>query len=187
VQTVAQGRIPALTPYWESATAPGIYFAGNATQGAAGLRRHGVGASSAAVHGFRYNAAVLARHLAETRFGVRVERPAVARGDVVSFLLAELGRAPELWTQKAYLARVVSLADEPRDEGTQPLAHFLDAGDADAVAATVELDASGNLYPVVYVRRRGEVRELVLPPDPLHAFEGPEHHAELEAALDPSG
>ncbi len=45
-QTVAQGRIPALTTFWESVGAPGVYFAGNATQGSPGLRRHGVGASS---------------------------------------------------------------------------------------------------------------------------------------------
>jgi thioredoxin reductase len=187
VQTVAQGRIPALTPFWESATAPGIYFAGNATQGAPGLRKHGVGASSPAVHGFRYNAAVLARHLAETRFGMRVERRGLARDDVVSFVLAELARGPELWAQKAYLARVVSLADEPCDEGVEPLAHFLDAGGPDAVAATVELDAAANLYPVVYVRRRGEVGERVLAPEVLHDFDGAEHRAELEAALGPSG
>ena len=61
VRTVAQGRIPALTPFWESEAGSGIYFAGNATQGAAGLRKHGVGAASPAVHGFRYNARVMAR------------------------------------------------------------------------------------------------------------------------------
>ena len=56
VRTVSQGRVPALTPFWESEPGSAIYFAGNATQGAPGLRKHGVGAASPAVHGFRYNA-----------------------------------------------------------------------------------------------------------------------------------
>ncbi len=187
VQTVAQGRIPALTPYWESATAPGIYFAGNATQGAPGLRRHGVGASSAAVHGFRYNAAVLARHLAEARFGVRVERRALASEDVVSFALSELSRAPELWAQKAYLARVVTLGEGAHDAGVQPLSHFLDASGPDALAGTVEMNERGDVYPVLYVRRKGEVTERVLAADALNDFEGAEHRAELEAAIGRTG
>ncbi|MGH6693067.1 MAG: ABC transporter permease, partial [Gammaproteobacteria bacterium] len=95
VRTVAQGRIPALTPFWESAPGSGIYFAGNATQGAAGLRKHGVGASSAAVHGFRYNARLMARQLAETHLGAEVPRERV-QGDVVPYLLAEAARAREL-------------------------------------------------------------------------------------------
>ena len=37
VATVADGRIPAQTPFWESISAPGVYFAGNATQGAHGM------------------------------------------------------------------------------------------------------------------------------------------------------
>jgi thioredoxin reductase len=183
VQTVAQGRIPALTPFWESATAPGIYFAGNATQGAAGLRKHGVGASSAAVHGFRYNARVLARHLAETCFGVEPLRRPLPPGAVVPFVLAELTHAPELWAQKAYLARVISFDGGPHDAGVQPLAHFVDAAGPDAVAATVEMNQEAEIYPVVYVRRRGEVEERILPPHPLNAFGGPEYRDELEAAL----
>src|SRR6266542_1625521 len=41
VATFAQGKMPALTPLWESATVPGIYFAGTVTQAAAGLKKHG--------------------------------------------------------------------------------------------------------------------------------------------------
>ncbi len=81
VRTVSQGRIPALTPFWESAPGSGIYFAGNATQGAPGLRKHGVGAASPAVHGFRYNARLMARHLAETHLGLACPRERVAPDD----------------------------------------------------------------------------------------------------------
>lgn len=180
VRTVSQGRIPALTPFWESAPGSGIYFAGNATQGAAGLKKHGVGSASPAVHGFRYNARVMARHLAETHFGVATPRGRIDRSRVTTYLLEELTRAPELWTQKSYLARTVG------SDGTvdiEPLAHFLDAGGQDAVAVTVEANAAGELYPAVYVRRRGDISEHLLSPHPHHDFRGPEHGRELASLL----
>src|SRR3989442_3768491 len=40
VATFGQSRLPAQTPFWESATAPGSFFAGTITQGAAGLKKH---------------------------------------------------------------------------------------------------------------------------------------------------
>jgi thioredoxin reductase len=179
VRTVAQGRIPALTPYWESEPGSGIYFAGNATQGAPGLRKHGVGAASAAVHGFRYNARVMARHLAATHLDVDVTEERV-EGDVVPYLLEELTTAPELWAQKSYLARSVSV-DGASD--IVPLAHFVDAGGPNAVAVAVEMDATGETYPAVYLRRNGEITERILPPHHLNDFRGPEHEGELRALL----
>src|SRR5205814_54070 len=38
VAMVNDGRMPAQTPYWESISVPGIYFAGNVTQASPGLR-----------------------------------------------------------------------------------------------------------------------------------------------------
>ncbi len=67
VATFGQSRLPAQTPFWESATRPGIFFAGTITQGAAGLKKHGIPSNSGAVQGYRYNARVLARHLADPR------------------------------------------------------------------------------------------------------------------------
>jgi thioredoxin reductase len=179
VRTVSQGRIPALTPFWESEPGSGIYFAGNATQGAPGLRKHGVGAASPAVHGFRYNARVMARHLAGTHLDARVSEERV-EGDVVPYLLEELTTAPELWAQKSYLARSVSV-DGASD--IVPLAHFLDAPGPDAVAVTVEMNAAGETYPAVYLRRNGEIRERMLPPHLVNDFRGHEHERELRGLL----
>jgi thioredoxin reductase len=179
VSTVAQGRIPALTPFWESVGAPGVFFAGNASQGAPGLRKHGVGSSSAAVHGFRYNARVLARHLA-ARSGLAVPRPRVERGELARFLVRELTGAPELWTQKGYLARVVE-ADGATD--LLPLAHFLDAGGPDAVAVAIEMNARGDVYPVVYARRGETVTERALEPSLLREYRTPAYEREVAALL----
>ena len=180
VRTVAQGRIPALTPYWESEAGSGIYFAGNATQGAAGLKKHGIGASSAAVHGFRYNARVMVRHLAETHLGADPRRERVEYGDLASYLLREATRAPELWAQKSYLARVVG-ADGVTD--VLPLADWLDHPTTGSRAIAVEMNAEGEIYPTAYVERGGEVREHVLPPHHLNDYTGEEHVRELRSVL----
>ena len=129
VATFGQSRLPAQTEFWESATVPGIYFAGTITQGAAGLKKHGIPPNSGALHGYRYNARVLARDIATRHFGVELERPTVALGDVRDHLLDEATLAPELWHQKAYLASVISLDpdDGVRDEGILPLTNFLDS------------------------------------------------------------
>src|SRR5262249_17441186 len=186
VATVGDGRIPAQTPFWESISAPGVYFAGNATQGASGMAKHGAAANSTSVNGFRYNARVLARHIAEEHLGIRRERPRLERDEVVPLLLAEVAHAPELWIQKGYLGRAVSLgSDGIRDEGIVPLARFVDDSGPDAVAASIETDADGRIVPVLYVRSGGRVDEHVLAPHPLHDFEGAEHRAELEGRMKP--
>jgi thioredoxin reductase len=187
VATIGDGRLPAQTPYWESVSVPGIYFAGNTTQGSPGLRKHGATSNSTSVNGFRYNARVLARHIAEKHFGLAAGRPRLHREEVVPYLLGELARAPELRIQKAYLARVVSFdaADGIRDEGIVPLAAFMDRGDRDACAVAIEYEAGGMIVPVVYVRRAGRLAEHVLPPHPLFVFDTDEHRDELAARLAP--
>jgi thioredoxin reductase len=179
VTTFGQARLPAQTAYWESASVPGIYFAGTIGQGSAGLRKHGLPANSGAVHGARYNARVLAAHLSRQTGTPAPERPTIARSDLVDVIVRELSQAPELWHQRAYLARVVSLdpADGPRDAGVVPLAAFLDgAGDdgtTDAIALTLEADGTSAVYPVLYLRRAGKVEERPIPPDPLLRFDTP--------------
>jgi thioredoxin reductase len=177
VMTFGQSRLPAQTPFWESASVPGIYFAGTITQGSAGLKKHGVPSNSGAVHGFRYNARLLARHIAATRFGVELPRPEVPTDGLVDLLLGEARRAPQLWHQKGYLARVVTVSDDDgiRDEGTLPLAHVLDHSEGpDALVMTLEADGSGAIYPVAYLRKGGRVEEHALEPHPLLEFGTPD-------------
>jgi thioredoxin reductase len=187
VATFGQSRLPAQTPFWESATVPGIFFAGTIGQGSAGLKKHGIPSNSGAVQGSRYNARVLARHLAEERFGLVPERPVVAPAEVVDFVLDELTLGPELWHQRAYLARVLSLdpGDGIRDEGTLPLAWFVDASGPDAIAATLETDGTGAVYPVIYLRRSGAVSEHPIDPHPLLDYRTAEARQALEAILHP--
>jgi len=187
VAMVNDGRMPALTPYWESISVPGIYFAGNVTQASPGLRKHGATSSSGSVNGFRYNARTVAQHIAETHFGLRRERRPLEGDELVPHLLGELAHAPELWTQKGYLARVVEVdrSDGIRDEGIVPLADFVDRDGGDACAAAVEYDADGTIIPVVYVRRGGRMVEHALSPNPLHVFDTDEHRRQLAESLAP--
>jgi thioredoxin reductase len=179
VTTFGQARLPAQTAYWESASVPGIFFAGTIGQGAAGLKKHGMPANSGAVHGARYNARVMASHIARGRFGREADRPAIAAADLVDFVIGELAAAPELWHQRAYLARVISLdpAVGPRDEGIVPLSAFLDGagddGSADSLGLTLEADGTSAVYPVLYLRRGGRVEERPIDADLLLRFDTP--------------
>jgi thioredoxin reductase len=172
-QVFGASRLPVQTAWWESASLPGVYFAGTIGQGARGLQKHGIPANSGAVHGARYNARVLARRIAAERFGIAPERPRIEPDALVDYLARELAEAPELWHQRAYLARVVSVDPDAgiRDDGVQPLAHAVDAGGSDAVVLTLEADGSGAIYPVVYTRVAGVVTEHALDADPLLRYD----------------
>jgi len=186
VSTVTDGRLPALTPFWESVSVPGVFFAGSAMQAARGIGKQGVSSNSSMIVGFRYNARVLARHLAE-RFGTaRLDRRPIAREALVPHLLREVTAAPELRMQKGYLARAASVdrAGGIHDDGVVPLEHFLDER-SEGVAVTLELDASSSIQPVVYVRRDGRVRDTALEPNLSRNYEGTRYREELELLLRP--
>jgi hypothetical protein len=187
VAMVNDGRMPAQTPYWESVSVPGIYFAGNVMQASPGLRKHGATSSSSSVNGFRYNARVLVEHIAEKHFGIPRNRRPLDDDELVPFLLRELAHAPELLVQKGYLARVVDIEGGAlRDVGILPLAAFVDREDGDdACAVAVEYDADGTVIPVVYVRRDGHLAERPLSPHPLHEFGTDEHRRQLRESVEP--
>jgi thioredoxin reductase len=183
VATALNDRVPALSPFFESVSAPGIFFAGNATAGSKGPRKHGVSPNSTSVNGFRYNARVLAEHIAD-RLGIERPRPTVDSSELIDLLLHELAAAPELWIQKNFLARVISASNGSfRDEGILPLEHFLDSDGEDAVAAAIEMDPQAVIHPTIYVRRGGRIQEHELPPHPVHAFGGTGYRRELETIL----
>jgi thioredoxin reductase len=173
VATFGASGLPAQTPWWESASLPGVFFAGTIGQGAKGLQKHGIPSNSGAVHGARYNARVLAGYLARTRFGIEPERPSVAPDAASEFIAKELAEGPELFHQRGYLARV--LAADPagglRDDGIQPLAEVLDGGGPDALIATLEADGTGAIFPVLYSRVGGQIVERAIDPDPLLRFD----------------
>ena len=111
------------------------------------------------------------------------------RDDLLPYLLAEVTHAPELWHQKSYLARTV-LVDAKRgiiDDGILPLQLFVDSAGPDGVAATVEANPAGELYPAIYVRRNNAITEHLLPANPLLDFETAEHRKLLADALAPLG
>jgi hypothetical protein len=186
VATVKDGRIPAQTPFFESVSLPGLYFAGNVTGAATGLLKTELAGQSTSVCGFRYNARLLAQHIAERHFGRARETPSIPEAELIPFLLEELSHAPELWVQRGYLARVVSFGEGgARDEGFQPLTHFVDASGPDAIAATTELQPDSSIAPVLYVRRGSSVSEHAFEPHPLHSYDSDEYRRELEHVLAP--
>jgi hypothetical protein len=176
VTTVGAARVPTQTPWWESTSVPGIFFAGTIGQGAKGLMRHGMPSNSGAVHGARYNARLLAGRIAATRFGHEPERITVPHAAVVDHILTELAEAPELSHQRGYLARILRPDADGAivDDGIQPLAHWLDVDQRDGLAITLEADGTGAIYPVLFGRRGGSLSERSLDPDPLLRYGGPD-------------
>ncbi len=180
-----QARLPVQTPWWESASLPGLHFAGTITQGARGLRRHGLPANSGAVHGARYNARLLARRLAILVDGWTPDRPVIDRVAAVDLLARQLTDSAELFHQRGYLCHVLRVDPSGglRDEGTQPLAHFLDTDDAAGIGAALEGDGTGAIYPALFVRTNSGTREMLLAPDVRLRYDGPEARAAIADAI----
>jgi thioredoxin reductase len=186
VTVFGRSRLPQMTNYWESATVPGIYFAGTIGQGVSGMKKYGLPANSGAVQGARYNARTMAYHLARTKFGVQQDRPLVKPDALIDLLLHEATQSPELWNQRSYLARGFTLdaGEGIRDDGIVPLAHFVDEEGAPAVAITIETDDTGDIHPAVYVRERGRPAvETLLSSQPLHDFRTADHRRHLASVL----
>ena len=70
------------------------------------------------------------------------------------------------------------------DDGILPLEVFVD-DDGDGVAATIEFDVDETIRPVVYVRHRGELREVALPPHPLRRYDALAYREVLDELLRP--
>jgi thioredoxin reductase len=186
VATFGANKVPAQTAWWESASVPGIHFAGTITQGAPSLSKYGIPPNSGAVQGARYNARILARRIAETEFGIKLPQPVIEKDQLVPFLLDEASQGPELWHQRGYLSRVVSSSSDGalRDLGVLPLTTFLDA-DQDGIALTMEMDGTGSVYPMLYVRRGGSIAEYTLPDSDLAEYTTMQHRQAAVSAVGP--
>ena len=186
VSTFGRIGLPTMTNAYESATVPGIFFAGTITQGVAGLKKFGIPANSGAVHGHRYNARLLVAEVAARYFDKAPARPPVRSEDVVNEMLTAASMAPELWHQKSYLARALSRDANGtiRDEGIVSLAEYVDTAGPDGAAITVETDDQGDIHPAVYVRRRGRVAsDAVLDGSAMHDYRTADHRSQLAALI----
>jgi thioredoxin reductase len=186
VTTFGRSAFPTMTNHYESATVPGIYFAGTITQGVAGLKKFGIPANSGAVQGHRYNGRLTVDEIAARYFGIDRPRPEVDANSVVDTLLTSASMAPELWHQKSYLAHALSRDPDGtiRDEGIVSLADYVDAEGPDGAAITVETDDTGDIHPAVYVRRRGRVdADSTLDSSPLTEYRTAEHRNQLQSLI----
>ncbi len=184
VETFYKDRLPTQTPYWESTSAAGIYFAGAATQGQAGMRKYGWPSHSASVSGFRFNAKVQAIEIARAHFGYEPPRRRIDPAKAVGYLLDQATSEAAIWSQHSNLARQLSFDEAgAHDEGISVLLDFVDSSGPDAIAITVETNLSGDLQPCAYVRRDGNVREQVFGPAWMNDFRTDENRARLAELL----
>jgi thioredoxin reductase len=187
VTTFHRDLLPTQTPFWESNTVPGVFFAGAPSQGQVGMRKYGFPTGSASVAGYRFNAIVQAREIAR-RLGVASEPTAREPETVVDYLLGEATTSGPLWRQQSHLARIVTLDNREGvlDHGILPLSPFVDSTEGpDAVAMAVETDPDDHLRPAAYIRRDQAVTECLLSPGRLHDFRTDENRSLLREALRP--
>ena len=162
--TVGDGRIPALTPFWECTSLAGAFFAGNAMQGAAGLRKHGIGSASGTVSGFRYNARILARQIAR-RLGTSPERHRLAETAVLPRRRAR-SRHPSSGRRRAISPGPSTPAEAPHRPARplpRPLPSRIDRGHHG--------DERGGRSTHPVHRAREEIDERQLPPHHLHDYD----------------
>ena len=165
---------------------PGSSWRGRSGQAAKGLQRHGLPANSGAVHGARYNARVLAGHIARTRFGIEPARPAIDRGARGRLARDRARRRP-----RAVPPARLSRAGADRRSGRRASATTASSrwrtsstpSGPDAIAITLEADGSGAIYPVVFTRRAGVISERMIAPDPLGRHDTPDARAALTEAV----
>lgn len=100
------GRLPLMTPEWESTSVPDMFFAGALMQ-SRDYKKY----MSAFIHGFRYNVRSLARMLEVRYHGTSWPTRAVraSPSEVAEALLARINRSSALWQQPGFLADVVRL------------------------------------------------------------------------------
>ena len=188
VATVNDGRMPAQTPYWESVSVPGIYFAGNVTQASPGLRKHGATSSSGSVNGFRYNARVLARHIAEKHFGLAA-RAALAQTATRSCRICSASsRMRPSSGRRRGTSRGWSTSTGPTGFATRGSCRSPTSWIA-TTATPVQLRSSttptGRSSRSCTSGGGGHLVEHQLPPHPLHRFGTDEHRQQLAACLAP--
>ena len=191
VTTFGQAKLPSVTPLWESATVPGIFFAGTISSASPGLKKHGIPSYS----GRRAGPPVQRPGPRPPHRGEpvrRVDRPTAGRGRATSCrtCCARRPARPSCGTRRPTSARVLSVSadDGIRDEGILPVVHALDGMTEDVIAMTVEADGTGAIYPVVYVRREGRLEEHALPAPSRCSTSRPAAHADaLQAAIGGSG
>ncbi|KST62119.1 NAD(P)-binding domain-containing protein [Mastigocoleus testarum] len=107
-ETILGGRLPAITPYWESNNVSNLFFAGTLMQGRDFKR-----SSSAFIDGFRYNIRTLSRYLLNRyeQQPIPVQTLQVTPYDVSCAILERVCRTSALWAQFGYLCDVFVIRD----------------------------------------------------------------------------
>lgn len=153
---IADGRIPAVRPDWQSVNVDGMYFAGTLMQG-----RDIKHASSAFVDGFRYNLRTLAALLQERYAGVPFPHDTIPASDLADAVLHRLNWSSALWTQFEYLCDVFVLdGDVVRHYGDLPEDYAASRFAAEPHWYTATLCWGRRDYPDVFAIKRRPDPEL---------------------------
>jgi thioredoxin reductase len=100
-------KFPNIDGMFQSCDVKGLYFAGALTHGP-DYRGY---SSSGFIHGFRYNAMILAAHLCE-KLGITDERRCISPSDLVEHLFEELEEDAGIYLQPGFIGRCYQRSDD---------------------------------------------------------------------------
>ncbi|MGN9842791.1 NAD(P)-binding domain-containing protein [Nonomuraea sp. H19] len=136
-ELMINGRFPALTPAYESANVPDLYFAGTITQS-----RDFKQGTSGFIHGFRYGVRALHRILESRHHGVPwpAKMLAAQPGPLATAVIDRVNRTSALWQQFGLLADVIVLDGDGIARYLEEVPYDLDEpiGDHGHFAITLE-------------------------------------------------
>jgi thioredoxin reductase len=146
------GRLPALRPDFQSTNVGGLYFAGTLMQ-----IRDFKGASSAFVHGFRYNLRTLAKLLIERYEDTPLERRTLPAepGGLTDAMLQRVNNSSALWGQFEYLCDVYVVdGDEAVHYAELPEDYAIERFKDQSLYFTVTLRWGRQRHPDVFAIQR---------------------------------
>jgi len=102
-ELTVNGRLPALTPEWESVNIPGLYFVGTLTQ-SRDFKKY----TSAFIHGFRYGIRALVHMLEQKHHGVEWPYRTVQPDEMADAVLERINRTSALFQQYGFMSDVLT-------------------------------------------------------------------------------
>ncbi len=168
-------KFPSINGRFESTEIENLYFAGAQTHGL----DYRMTSTSGFIHGFRYNAKILAHLLAE-KSGVIKTRSELIKTDIIDYILEEFNESPDMWLQPGYVGALLQFENEEwRTLGYRTIHEFnqLSSENSSLVMLTLEYgdihqfkdtfnvprtpgdaDKSVHIHPVIRVKENGEIK-----------------------------
>ncbi|EJQ37421.1 hypothetical protein IEE_05207 [Bacillus cereus BAG5X1-1] len=203
IDTLYDGKYPALKPNFESINHNNLFFAGTQTHGLDYKKTF-----SGFIHGFRYNSKILA-HLLAGKLGFVQTYQTISNDEIEDYILEEFNDSPDLYLQPGYVVKVFEYDGDiwvdlghvtleyfksvlEVEEGKQLMAISLEYGDIHRFHDPLsiprspgDISASVYIHPVIRVRTDKGLKKFELEEELENKYLNNEkHHVAMREFLD---